>query len=80
MALRLVMITAVQDVHVATNAFRNGAIDYLLKPFARGQLESVVTRAMDHGRLMKQNRGLPTESGEHRVFAHRAAARDVGRS
>jgi putative nucleotidyltransferase with HDIG domain len=51
----VVMITAVQDVHVVTNAFRGGAIDYLLKPFARAQLESVVTRAMDHGRLMKQN-------------------------
>jgi putative nucleotidyltransferase with HDIG domain len=51
----VVMVTALQDVHVATNAFRNGAIDYLLKPFARAQLESVVTRALEHGRLMKQN-------------------------
>src|SRR5258706_5667809 len=51
----VVMMTAVQDVHVATNAFRSGAIDYLLKPFARAQLETVVTRAMEHGRLMKQN-------------------------
>jgi putative nucleotidyltransferase with HDIG domain len=51
----VVMVTALQDVHVATNAFRNGAIDYLLKRFARAQLESVVTRALEHGRLMKQN-------------------------
>jgi putative nucleotidyltransferase with HDIG domain len=51
----VVMITAVQDVHVATNAFRRGAIDYLVKPFERTQLESVVTRAVEHGRLLKQN-------------------------
>ena len=51
----VVMITAVQDVHVATTAFRNGAIDYLIKPFVRAQLESVVLRALEHGRLMKRN-------------------------
>ena len=51
----VVMISAVQDIHVATNAFRSGAIDYLMKPFARAQLETVVNRAMEHGRLLKQN-------------------------
>jgi putative nucleotidyltransferase with HDIG domain len=51
----VVMVTALQDVHVATKAFRNGAIDYLLKPFARAQLEGVVTRALEHGRLLKQS-------------------------
>jgi DNA-binding NtrC family response regulator len=34
----VVMFTAVHDIHVATNAFRRGAIDYLLKPFERNQL------------------------------------------
>src|SRR5277367_5285557 len=28
----VVMFTAVHDIHVATSAFRRGAIDYLLKP------------------------------------------------
>jgi len=51
----VVMLTAVQDIHVATNAFRRGAIDYLLKPFERAQLLSVVARALEHGRLLKQN-------------------------
>ena len=40
----VVMITAVQDIQVVMNAFREGAIDYLLKPFARAQLEGVVSR------------------------------------
>ena len=51
----VVMFTAVHDIHVATNAFRRGAIDYLLKPFERAQLLSVVTRAVEHGRLRRQN-------------------------
>jgi putative nucleotidyltransferase with HDIG domain len=51
----VVMVTALQDVHVVTNAFRNGAIDYLVKPFAHAQLENVVSRALEHGRLMRQN-------------------------
>ena len=51
----VVMFTAVHDIHVATNAFRRGAIDYLLKPFERAQLLSVVTRAVEHGRMRKQS-------------------------
>ena len=51
----VVMLTAVHDIHVATNAFRRGAVDYLLKPFERTQLISVVARALEHGKLLKQN-------------------------
>ena len=51
----VVMFTAVHDIHVATTAFRRGAIDYLLKPFERAQLLSVVMRAVEHGRMRKQS-------------------------
>jgi putative nucleotidyltransferase with HDIG domain len=51
----VVMLTAVHDIHVATNAFRRGAIDYLLKPFEKTQLSSVVSRAIEHGRFQKQS-------------------------
>lgn len=54
-ATPVVLVTAIHDVHVATNAFRRGAIDYLLKPFERAQLLSVVTRAVEHGKLRRQN-------------------------
>lgn len=53
--LPVVMCSAMNDVHVATNAFRRGAIDYVLKPFERAELQSVVMRAVEHGRLRKQN-------------------------
>ena len=51
----VVLFTAVHDIHVATSAFRRGASDYLLKPFERAQLLSVVARAVEHGRLRRQN-------------------------
>lgn len=53
--LPVVMCSALNDIHVVTNAFRRGAIDYLLKPFERAELESIVLRAIEHGRLRKQN-------------------------
>jgi len=53
--LPVIMFTAVHDIHVATSAFRRGAFDYLLKPFERIQLESVVSRAVDHSRHLRQN-------------------------
>ncbi len=51
----VVMLTAIHDIHIVTNAFRRGAIDYLLKPFDRTQLLEVVLRALEHGHLLKQN-------------------------
>jgi putative nucleotidyltransferase with HDIG domain len=51
----VVMFSAINDIYVVTSAFRRGAIDYLLKPFERTELESVVLRAIEHGRLRKQN-------------------------
>ncbi len=49
------MFSAINDIHVVTNAFRRGAIDYLLKPFESAELESIVMRAVEHGRIRKQN-------------------------
>ena len=51
----VVLFTAVHDIQVATSAFRRGAVDYLLKPFERSQLIAVVTRALEHGRVRRQN-------------------------
>ncbi|HEY0161242.1 MAG TPA: HD domain-containing phosphohydrolase [Edaphobacter sp.] len=52
--LPVVMFSAVRDIQVATNAFRRGAFDYLIKPFESSQLESVVTRAAEHHRHLLQ--------------------------
>jgi putative nucleotidyltransferase with HDIG domain len=56
----VVMVTAVHDVSVALNSIRNGAYDYLLKPFEREQLLATVRRALENRRLKLENRAYQT--------------------
>ena len=54
-AMPVVMVTAVHDIQVALQALRNGAYDYLLKPFEREQLLATVRRALETRRLKREN-------------------------
>src|SRR5213082_4324060 len=56
----VVMVTAVTDVSIALNAIRNGAYDYLLKPFERDQLLATARRALENRRLKLENREYQT--------------------
>jgi len=56
----VVMVTAVHDISVALQAIRNGAYDYLLKPFEREQLLATVRRALENRRLKLENRAYQT--------------------
>ena len=56
----VVMVTAVHDISVALAAIRNGAYDYLLKPFEREQLLNMVSRALENRRLKVENRTYQT--------------------
>ena len=42
----VVMVTAMHDISIALNAIRNGAYDYLLKPFRLEVVEESVRRAI----------------------------------
>jgi putative nucleotidyltransferase with HDIG domain len=57
----VVMVTAVHDISVALAAIRNGAYDYLLKPFEREQLLATVRRALENRRLKLENRAYQTK-------------------
>jgi DNA-binding NtrC family response regulator len=54
----VVMVTGVHDVSVALSAIRNGAFDYLMKPFEREQLVAVVRRALDDRRMKLERRAF----------------------
>jgi putative nucleotidyltransferase with HDIG domain len=56
----VLMVTAVHDISVALGALRNGAYDYLLKPFEREQLLATVRRALENRRLKLENRAYQT--------------------
>ena len=57
----VVMVTAVHDISIALGAIRNGAYDYLLKPFEREQLLNTVRRALENRRLKLENRKYQTD-------------------
>lgn len=52
----VIMVTAQHDISIALATIRNGAYDYLLKPFEREQLLNIVARALEHRRLKLDNR------------------------
>lgn len=54
----VVMITGYATIDSAVRAVREGAYDYLAKPFALGQLEVVLTRVRDRMALEEENREL----------------------
>jgi DNA-binding NtrC family response regulator len=53
-----IMITAHGTVDTAIEAVREGAFDYLLKPFSMAQLEVTTQRSLNHRRLVEENREL----------------------
>ena len=81
--LPVVMVTAVHDLSVALQALRNGAYDYLLKPFERDQLLATVRRALEHRRLKRENDAYRTKLEdlvETRTKELKAALTDLKKS
>jgi putative nucleotidyltransferase with HDIG domain len=56
----VLMVTAVHDISIALAAIRNGAYDYLLKPFEKEQLLAMVDRALETRRLRLENLAYQT--------------------
>jgi DNA-binding NtrC family response regulator len=54
--LPVIIVSAVHDISVALQTLRDGASDYLLKPFEQEQLIGVVRRALESRRLKLENR------------------------
>jgi diguanylate cyclase (GGDEF)-like protein/putative nucleotidyltransferase with HDIG domain len=52
----VVIVTSLYQTSVVLTAMRNGAYDYLLKPFDREQLLNAVRRALENRRLKMENR------------------------
>ena len=59
----VVMITGYASLDSAVRAVRDGAYDYLAKPFALGQLEVILRRIGDRMALEAENRELSRQMG-----------------
>ncbi len=52
----VIMVTGITDIHTAVTAMEQGASDYLLKPIDQRMFRSVVVRALDKRRILRENR------------------------
>ena len=62
--LPVILITAYGDVRSAVAAMRDGAFDYVTKPFDHDELRGLVARALELRSLRRENRLLRHEVGE----------------
>ncbi len=67
--LPVILITAFATVPTALAAVKEGAFDYLAKPFSNDEVELVLRRALDHRRLIEENRRLQTRARAKEAFA-----------
>ena len=62
-AIPIIVMTAYSSVESAVEALKNGAYDYLTKPFDFEKLKLTIRRAMEHLKLVKENRLLKETLG-----------------
>jgi len=64
-----IIMTAYATVETAVEALREGAYDYIMKPFTPDELELAVNRALERERLALENRYLRDELNQRYDFA-----------
>ncbi|MCC6574242.1 MAG: sigma-54-dependent Fis family transcriptional regulator [Planctomycetes bacterium] len=60
----VIMMTAFASVDLAVRAMRQGAFDFITKPFQPEVISAAVVRALEHGGLLRENLRLKEEIGD----------------
>lgn len=64
-AIPIIIMTAFSSVETAVEALKNGAYDYLTKPFDFDKLKITILRSLEHTRLEKENIQLKKSLAEN---------------
>ena len=64
----VILLTAYGSLKTAVDAIKAGAFDYLSKPFAVDDIRLVVRRALEHKKLVRENRSLRDQLRERYRF------------
>ena len=80
----VILLTGHGDVQLAVRAMRQGAYDFVEKPFSASQLSEILARASDYRRLVLENRVLKAAAGqvddlEQRLIGRSTAMIDLRR-
>jgi DNA-binding NtrC family response regulator len=80
-ALPVIVVTAYGSVSSAVTAMREGAFDYITKPFDNDELRATVARAIDMKRLERENlylkQAVETRYSPDAIVAESAKSREV---
>jgi DNA-binding NtrC family response regulator len=66
--LPVILITAFGSIEAAVEAIKEGATNFVPKPFKMQTLKTIVDKAIDQKRMMEENRFLKEELGEKYSF------------
>lgn len=73
--LPVILITGHGDVQLAVRAMRDGAYDFIEKPFIPSQLAEIASRALEYRRLVLENRVLRAVAGQRDDIEQRLLGR-----
>ena len=79
-ALPVILITAYAEVSSAVQAMRDGAFDYVAKPFDNDELRSCVLRALELTRLQRENRPKPYQGRNIPIWIGGAVSQTLRRA